>query len=266
MSTIAKLAPKHVNYLWDDEAAAKVSPAQRLVYRSNLLGSDQRITNTGGGNITLGGTFGGYAPTAQLMILSDWDANVSDLDYSLDPKNNYAAQNTLVVLWGDHGWHLGEKQHWGKWTGWQRATHVPLIVSPPAGALADGKAVAAVEMDVEHDRVGTARGDAGERVVHRRRLADHLGAGQRRCGAEVEHHRTTRGHSGRQADHRPRYGLDRFLPGRRLRCGGRRSGTCSSSGAGAACLYTLPEPGGCAPRPGWLPGVASARARRGDLR
>src|SRR5437773_10458396 len=50
MSTIAKLAPKHVNYLWDDEAAAKISPAQRLVYRSNLLGSDQRITNTGGGN------------------------------------------------------------------------------------------------------------------------------------------------------------------------------------------------------------------------
>jgi rhamnulose-1-phosphate aldolase/alcohol dehydrogenase len=50
MSTTAKVAPKHVNYLWDHEAAAKVSPAQRLVYRSNLLGSDQRITNTGGGN------------------------------------------------------------------------------------------------------------------------------------------------------------------------------------------------------------------------
>lgn len=41
---------KHVNDLWDDQAAAKLSPAERLVYRSNLLGSDQRITNTGGGN------------------------------------------------------------------------------------------------------------------------------------------------------------------------------------------------------------------------
>ncbi len=41
---------KHVNYLWDDQAAAKLSPAERLVYRSNLLGADQRITNTGGGN------------------------------------------------------------------------------------------------------------------------------------------------------------------------------------------------------------------------
>src|SRR5213078_2088949 len=40
----------HVNYLWDDDKARKLSPAERLVYRSNLLGSDQRITNTGGGN------------------------------------------------------------------------------------------------------------------------------------------------------------------------------------------------------------------------
>ncbi|MGB6200091.1 MAG: bifunctional rhamnulose-1-phosphate aldolase/short-chain dehydrogenase [Candidatus Acidiferrales bacterium] len=41
---------KYVNYLWDDEHAAKLSPREGLVYRSNLLGSDQRITNTGGGN------------------------------------------------------------------------------------------------------------------------------------------------------------------------------------------------------------------------
>ncbi|USN98691.1 MAG: bifunctional rhamnulose-1-phosphate aldolase/short-chain dehydrogenase [Phycisphaeraceae bacterium] len=41
---------RHVNHLWDDEAAAHMSPVERLVYRSNLLGSDQRITNTGGGN------------------------------------------------------------------------------------------------------------------------------------------------------------------------------------------------------------------------
>ncbi|HLP24887.1 MAG TPA: bifunctional rhamnulose-1-phosphate aldolase/short-chain dehydrogenase, partial [Acidobacteriota bacterium] len=39
-----------VNYLWDDAKAASLDPVARLVYRSNLLGSDQRITNTGGGN------------------------------------------------------------------------------------------------------------------------------------------------------------------------------------------------------------------------
>ena len=41
---------KFVNYLWDDAVASTLDPVARLVYRSNLLGSDQRITNTGGGN------------------------------------------------------------------------------------------------------------------------------------------------------------------------------------------------------------------------
>jgi rhamnulose-1-phosphate aldolase/alcohol dehydrogenase len=41
---------KYVNYLWDDAVAASFDPVAQLVYRSNLLGSDQRITNTGGGN------------------------------------------------------------------------------------------------------------------------------------------------------------------------------------------------------------------------
>ena len=41
---------KHVNYLWNDEEASKLSPVENLVYRSNILGDDQRITNTGGGN------------------------------------------------------------------------------------------------------------------------------------------------------------------------------------------------------------------------
>ena len=41
---------RHVSYLWDDETAAMLDPVGRLVYRSNLLGQDLRITNTGGGN------------------------------------------------------------------------------------------------------------------------------------------------------------------------------------------------------------------------
>jgi rhamnulose-1-phosphate aldolase/alcohol dehydrogenase len=41
---------KFVNHLWDDAVASQLDPVARLVYRSNLLGSDQRITNTGGGN------------------------------------------------------------------------------------------------------------------------------------------------------------------------------------------------------------------------
>jgi len=41
---------KHVNYLWDDNVANQLDAVERLRYRSNILGADQRITNTGGGN------------------------------------------------------------------------------------------------------------------------------------------------------------------------------------------------------------------------
>ena len=48
------------------------------------------------------------------------------------------ADNTIVVMFSDHGWHLGEKQAWGKQSGWIHSTQVPLIISgveTKAGAL-----------------------------------------------------------------------------------------------------------------------------------
>jgi arylsulfatase A-like enzyme len=39
--------------------------------------------------------------------------------------------NTVIVLWSDHGWHLGEKLHWRKFTLWEEATHVPMIWVAP---------------------------------------------------------------------------------------------------------------------------------------
>src|SRR5690242_11446804 len=47
---IAPLASIEIENRWDDAHAAKLSPAELLLYRSNLLGSDKRITNFGGGN------------------------------------------------------------------------------------------------------------------------------------------------------------------------------------------------------------------------
>ena len=41
---------RHVTYSWNDAEVAGLTPVERLVYRSNILGADQRITNTGGGN------------------------------------------------------------------------------------------------------------------------------------------------------------------------------------------------------------------------
>ncbi len=40
-------------------------------------------------------------------------------------------ENTIVVLWSDHGWHLGEKGITGKNTLWERSTRVPLVLAGP---------------------------------------------------------------------------------------------------------------------------------------
>jgi arylsulfatase A-like enzyme len=40
-------------------------------------------------------------------------------------------ENTVICLWGDHGWHLGENSVWGKMTNFEMSTHSPLIFSAP---------------------------------------------------------------------------------------------------------------------------------------
>lgn len=41
------------------------------------------------------------------------------------------ADNTIVVLWGDHGWHLGTKEHWRKHTLWEDGLRTTLVISAP---------------------------------------------------------------------------------------------------------------------------------------
>lgn len=41
------------------------------------------------------------------------------------------AENTIIALWGDHGWHLGDHGMWCKHTNYEQATRAPLIVSAP---------------------------------------------------------------------------------------------------------------------------------------
>ena len=48
-------------------------------------------------------------------------------------------ENTIIVLWSDHGWHLGEKQHLHKFTLWERSTRVPFIIAAPGTTFANGR-------------------------------------------------------------------------------------------------------------------------------
>jgi arylsulfatase A-like enzyme len=76
------------------------------------------------------------AVRAYLACVSFVDAQIGKILDALDASRG--AENTVIVLWSDHGWHLGEKEHWGKWTGWQRATRSPLIIAPAKTGLAGG--------------------------------------------------------------------------------------------------------------------------------
>ena len=46
------------------------------------------------------------------------------------------ADETIIVLWGDNGFHLGEKLHWRKFVLWEEATRVPMIIVPQRGVPA----------------------------------------------------------------------------------------------------------------------------------
>ena len=69
------------------------------------------------------------AVQAYLASISHADANIGRVLDALDRGPHKA--NTIIVLWSDHGYHLGEKGHWHKRTLWERATRVPLIVVAP---------------------------------------------------------------------------------------------------------------------------------------
>ncbi len=58
------------------------------------------------------------------------DAQVGVLLNTLDSLG--LTKNTIIVLWGDHGWHLGDHNLWCKHTNFEQATHSPLLISAPS--------------------------------------------------------------------------------------------------------------------------------------
>ncbi|AWI09693.1 sulfatase [Ereboglobus luteus] len=80
---------------------------------------------------------------AYLAAISFMDAQVGRLLDALAESPH--AENTVVVFVGDNGWHLGEKEHWGKTTLWAPASQVPMIWAGP-GVAKGAKTDAAVDL------------------------------------------------------------------------------------------------------------------------
>jgi arylsulfatase A-like enzyme len=69
------------------------------------------------------------AVAAYLACINYTDTNIGRVLDALDASPH--RDNTIIVLWGDHGWHLGEKDHWQKFTLWERSCRAPFVVAAP---------------------------------------------------------------------------------------------------------------------------------------
>ena len=67
---------------------------------------------------------------AYLAAIHFQDSLVGKLVNELDKAE--LSDNTVIVFTSDHGFHLGEKRHFSKYTLWERSLHVPLIIAAPA--------------------------------------------------------------------------------------------------------------------------------------
>lgn len=71
------------------------------------------------------------AVQAYLASIAYADAMLGRLLDYLDSGPN--ADNTIILLWSDHGWHLGEKTHWRKYALWENVANVHFMISVPPG-------------------------------------------------------------------------------------------------------------------------------------
>ncbi|QDU87517.1 Choline-sulfatase [Pirellulimonas nuda] len=81
---------------------------------------------------------------AYLACATFADACVGHVLDALEAGPN--ADDTIVVLWGDHGWHLGEKDHWSKFALWDQTSRTPLVVYAPNVSEAGGRCASAVSL------------------------------------------------------------------------------------------------------------------------
>ncbi|MCR9197610.1 MAG: sulfatase [Planctomycetaceae bacterium] len=81
---------------------------------------------------------------AYLACVSYIDAQLGLMIDALQQQG--VLDNTIIVVWGDHGWHLGDMGVWGKATNYEIATRVPLIIHAPGMQASGRRSDALVEL------------------------------------------------------------------------------------------------------------------------
>ena len=81
---------------------------------------------------------------AYLASTSYVDAQIGLMVQALEEAR--IRDNTIIVVWGDHGWHLGDMGVWGKATNYEIATRVPLMIWTPNNQVRGAKTDALVEL------------------------------------------------------------------------------------------------------------------------
>jgi len=80
----------------------------------------------------------GYLATIKFL-----DGQIGRLVDAVDKSGR--SENLVIVLWSDHGWHLGEKQHWRKFALWEEAARAPLAFIAPGVTQPNTHCAAAVD-------------------------------------------------------------------------------------------------------------------------
>ncbi|RDV29351.1 iduronate-2-sulfatase [Alteromonas aestuariivivens] len=80
--------------------------------------------------------------------------------------------NTIVVLWGDHGWHLGEKHRWRKFALWEESTRTPYIWYVPGVTQANSSTQTAVDLQSLWPTLSELTGKAAPDFVEGHSIVD----------------------------------------------------------------------------------------------
>ncbi len=137
------VAPKRY---WDMHDPAKLPQPERLTppdgapsYAPQFGGELRNYADMPSGSAPL-------SPELTRHLIHGYYAATSYMDAQLgkvldELKKTDQEKNTIVILWGDHGWHLGDHGMWCKHTNYEQATRIPLLIAAPSAQAARSQAM-----------------------------------------------------------------------------------------------------------------------------